>query len=82
MVERRDFSMKKHLEVVVSTIGEGRGLKAKVDIQADTCLGEYKGERIEGTAPDCVTGRGDKVVCIEGGGGRVKDWEGGLGGRG
>ena len=67
VVERRHFSMKKHLEVVVSTIGEGRGVKAKVDIEADTCLGEYKGERIEGTAPDGLTGRGDKVVCIQGG---------------
>ena len=68
VVERRDFSMKKHLEVLVSTIGEDRGVKAKVNIEADTCLGEYKGKRTEGTAPDCLTGRGDRVVCIEGGG--------------
>ena len=68
VVERRGFRMGKHLEVVVSTIGEGRGVKTKVDTEADTCLGEYKGERIEGMAPDCLTGRGDKVVCIKGGG--------------
>ena len=68
MVERRGFVMGKHLEVVVSTIGEGRGVKTKVDIEADTCLREYKGERIEGTAPDCLRGGGDKVLCISGGG--------------
>ena len=67
VVERRGFVMEKHLEIVVSTIGEGRGVKTKVEIEADTCLGEYKGERIEGTAPDCLTGRGDKVLCINGG---------------
>ena len=66
MVERRNILMGKHLEVVVSTIGEGWGVKAKVDIEADTCLREYKGERIEGTAQDCLTGRRDKVLCIEG----------------
>ena len=74
VVERRGFVMGKHLEVVVSTIGEGRGVKTKVDIEADTCLGEYKGERIEGTAPDCLTGRGDKVLCIKGGGADSKTW--------
>ena len=82
VVERPHFVMGKHLQMVESTIGEGRGVKTKVDIAADTCLGEYKGERIEGTAPDCLTGRGDKVLCIKGGGGRFKYWEGGLGGRG
>ena len=51
-----------------STIGEGQGVRTKVDIEADTCLGEYKGERIEGTAPDCLMGRGDKVLCIKDGG--------------
>ena len=68
VVERPHFVMGKHLQIVESTIGEGRGVKTKVDIEADTCLGEYKGERIEGTAPDCLTGRGDKVLCIKGGG--------------
>ena len=82
VVERPHFVMGKHLQIVESTIGEGRGVKKKVDIEADTCLGEYKGERIEGTALDCLTSRGDKVLCIKGGGGRFKDWEGGLGGRG
>ena len=48
----------------------------RVDIAADTCLGEYKGERIEGTAPDCLTGRGDKVLCIKGGGADSKTGRG------
>ena len=76
VVERRGFVIGKHLEVVVSTIGEGRGVKTKVDIEADTSLGEYKGERIEGTAPDCLTGRGDKVLCIKGGGADSRTWRG------
>ena len=67
MVERPHFVMGKHLQIVDPTIGEGRGVKTKVDIEAETCLGEYKGERIEGTAPDCLTGRGDKVLYIKGG---------------
>ena len=67
VVERPHFVMGKHLQIVESTIGEGRGVKTRVDIEADTCLGEYKGERIGGTAPDCLTGRGDKVLCIKGG---------------
>ena len=76
VVERPHFVMGKHLQIVESTIGEGRGVKTKVDIAADTCLGEYKGERIEGTAPDCLTGRGDKVLCIEGGGADSKTGRG------
>ena len=76
VVERPHFVMGKHLQIVESTIGEGRGVKTKVDIEADTCLGEYKGERIEGTAPDCLTGRGDKVLCIEGGGANSKTGRG------
>ena len=76
VVERPHFVMGKHLQIVESTIGEGRGVKTKVDIEADTCLGEYKGERIEGTAPDCLTGRGDKVLCIKGGGADSKTGRG------
>ena len=76
VVERPHFVMGKHLETVESTIGEGLGVKTKVDIEADTCLGEYKGERIEGTAPDCLTGRGDKVLCIKGGGADSKTGRG------
>ena len=76
VVERPHFVMGKHLHIVESTIGEGRGVKTKVDIAADTCLGEYKGERIEGTAPDCLTGRGDKVLCIKGGGADSKTGRG------
>ena len=64
------------LQIVESTVGEGRGVKTKVDIEADTCLGEYKGERIEGTAPDCLTGMGDKVLCIKGGGADSKTGRG------
>ena len=78
VVERRDFSMKKHLEVVVSTIGEGRGVKAKVDIEADTCMGEYKGERIEGTAPDRLTGGGIRL-CASRAGGQIQGLGGGFG---
>ena len=76
VVERPHFVMGKHLQIVGSTIGEGRGVKTKVDIEADTCLGEYKRERIEGTAPDCLTGRGDKVLCINGGGADSKTGRG------
>ena len=76
VVERPHFVKGKHLKIVESTIGEGRGVKTKVDIEADTCLGEYKGERIEGTAPDCLTGRGEKVLCIEGGGADSKTGRG------
>ena len=76
VVERRGFVMGKHLQIVESTIGEGRGVKMKVDIEADTCLGEYKGERIEGTAPDCLTARGDKVLCIKGRGADSKTGRG------
>ena len=68
VVEWRGFVMGKHLQVVVCMIGVGQGVETKVDIEADTCLGEYKGERIEGTAPESLTGRGDKVLCIKGGG--------------
>ena len=76
VVKRPHFVMGKHLEIVVSTIGEGAGVMTKVDIEADTCLGEYKGERIEGTAPDCLTGRGDNVLCIKGGGADSKTGRG------
>ena len=61
---------------MVSTIGEGRGVKTKVDIEADICLGEYKGQNIEGTAPHCLRGRGDKVLCIKGGGADSKTGRG------
>ena len=76
VVERPHFVMGKHLQIVESTIGERRGVKTKVDIDADTCLGEYKGERIEETAADCLTGRGDKVMCIKGGGADSKTGRG------
>ena len=76
VVERQGFVMGKYLEIVVSTIREGRGVKEKVHIEADTCLGEYKGERIEGTAPDGLTGRGEKVLCIKGGGADSKTGRG------
>ena len=76
VVEQPHFVMGKHLETVESTIAEGLGPKMKVDIEADTCLGEPKGERIEGTAPGCLTGRGDKVLCIKGGGADSKTGRG------
>ena len=75
-VERPHFVMGKHLQIMESTIGEGQGVKSKVDIEADTCPGEYKGGRIEGTAPDCLTDRGDKVLCIKGGGADSKTGRG------